>query len=221
MHKSILTVSAILSFGALAIPAAAEPANGEEKQRKVIKKKVGDSTLLEDLRAGGYVLLMRHANSPSGQENAVALSENCILAKGRGLDTKGVIQSRLIHDFLAGESIPVAMSYSSDRCRTVDTAKLVAPDAPTSVAKGLALPEESEASQLKDYISTRLDEDGGNILLVSHSNIVPFYGATTEEDEEEVPSGALFIIDPENWAQIARLDVETQLEVKMKIRAKQ
>ena len=215
-----LIARAILSFSFLAIPAVAEPAESQEPHRKVIKKKVGRATLFDDLRAGGYVLLMRHANSPSGQENPVALSDNCILAEGRGLDTEGMLQARLIHDFLVGEAIAVAKSYSSDRCRTVDTAMLVAPGAAWSVAKALAIPEESHALDFQKYVSTLLDEEGGNVLLVSHSNIVPFYGATTEGGEEEVPSGVLYIIDPENWSQIARLDVDTELKVKMKIRAK-
>lgn len=205
--------------GMAAIPTMANAEKTEENQRRIIKKRGDGGAILTRLRSGGLVILMRHANSPTEQENPVALGDNCDLADGRGLDTKGILQSSLIKDFLLSEGVSVSGVFTSHLCRTVDTARLVAPTLPAIHADGLASTDATKIAAFKSMVATTLEQDGGNILLVSHSNIVPLYGATAADGEDEVPSGTVFIIDPATWYQLARIDIETNVEVKMKVRA--
>jgi len=190
----------------------------QKAERRIVKKKGDGGGFFDRLKAGGLVILMRHANSPSNQVHSVALGNNCELAPGRGLDTKGILQASLVRDFLAEEEIPVAQTFSSYLCRTMDTARLVVPSIKIEKATGLASTDPEVIADFKLSVEAVLSESSSNVLLVSHSNIVPFYGAKAGVDEEEVPSGSVFIIDPAHWEAIARIDMETSLEVKMKVR---
>jgi len=68
--------------------------------------------------------------------------------------------------------------------------------------------EPAVIAAFKKEIEGELDgAPGGNILLVSHSNIAPLYGAYADEGEEEVPSGFLYIVSPEDWTAKGRIFV--------------
>ena len=69
-------------FSALAaIPLALGGADAEEGRTL--------DAVMAELAAGGNVILMRHANSPSDQIASVGMTEGCELGAGRGLDAKG------------------------------------------------------------------------------------------------------------------------------------
>ena len=82
--------------------------------------------VMADLKKGGVVILMRHANSPSGQSGSVGMTKDCTLQNGRGLDSEGFFQARFIGEFLLDNGVPIGSAFTSDMCRAWDTARLVA-----------------------------------------------------------------------------------------------
>jgi broad specificity phosphatase PhoE len=167
---------------------------------------------MAELAGGGAVVLMRHANSPSGQLAAVGMSEGCILGEGRGLDAKGFFQARFIGEFLRSEGVGLAAAYTSDMCRTWDTARLVAAGAPVEPEPALKTTNISEIDAFKQKIAARLAANPrDNILLVSHSNIVPLYADWGSP--EEIPSGVVLIVDPATWTVRDKLNLDVDLSV--------
>lgn len=155
-------------------------------------------TVLADLAAGGSVLLMRHANSPDGQIAAVGMTEGCTLQPGRGLDAMGFFQARFIGEFLKSHDVPISAAFTSDMCRAWDTARLVAAGAPVDPAGALKTTNISEIDFFKAALASHFAASPtSNILLVSHSNIVPLYADWTSA--EEIPSGVLLVVDPKTW----------------------
>lgn len=160
------------------------------------------------LRSGGHVLVMRHASSPHDQSGPVGLSEGCRLGEGRGLDALGLYQARALGAFLKNESAPLLGVYTSRMCRSWDTARLAAGGATVQPHDSQMTTDSKEIAVFKDEIvSLLLENPGHNILLVSHSNIAPLYGAYAKGDEEEVPSGVVFLVEPDQWRALARYEV--------------
>ncbi len=168
--------------------------------------------VLNDLALGGSVILMRHANAPAGQLASVGLTEGCDFADGRGLDAKGLFQARFIGEFFKEGEVGVALAYTSDSCRAWDTARLIAAGAPVLVEPALKTTDRSTIDSFKTVITTAFA--GGatsNVLLVTHSNILPLYvdwGST-----EEIPSGVILVVDPATWRVKQKLNLDIDLSV--------
>jgi broad specificity phosphatase PhoE len=169
-------------------------------------------TVLDDLAKGGRVILMRHANAPQGQAASVGLTAGCDFTDGRGLDAKGFFQARFIGEFFRTEGVSIGMGYTSDACRAFDTARLVAAGAPVAAEPALKTTNRSEIDAFKTVISTALAKGApSNVLLVTHSNVVPLYadwGST-----EEIPSGVILIVDPATWTVRDKLNMDVDLSI--------
>lgn len=170
-------------------------------------------TALADLRAGGLVILMRHANAPEGQAGSVGMTAGCDFADGRGLDAKGFFQARFIGEFLKEEKVPIARVLTSNACRAFDTARLVAAGAPVEAAPALKSTDRSLIDALKSTVGADLAgaAKGANILLVSHSNVVPLFADWGAE--VEIPSGVILIVDPKDWSVKEKLNLDFDLTV--------
>jgi phosphohistidine phosphatase SixA len=152
---------------------------------------------LGQLRAGGNIIVLRHATSPAGQKAAVGMTDGCTLAPGRGLDPQGFFEARFTGEWLAENGVTIDKTYTSDLCRSYDTARLVA-----AAGSGPVIPRaemKSDDPQVAEAFRAMLSADlaaapMANILLVSHSNIVPLYGASPLAGEDETPSGRIHIV---------------------------
>lgn len=199
--RSIVTSALCVAFLALSAPAFAT----EKVERSL-------DEVLADLAAGGSVILMRHANAPQGQLASVGLTEGCDFKDGRGLDAKGFFQARFIGEFFREQNVAIAMAYTSDACRAFDTARLIAAGAPVVVEPALKTTDRSIVDAFKSVVTTAFAKGAkANVLLVSHSNIVPLYadwGST-----EEIPSGVILIVDPKSWTVKAKLNLDFDLSV--------
>lgn len=166
------------------------------------------SVAFEALKRGGYVIVMRHANSPSDQVAPVGLSKGCVLDPGRGLDAEGFFQARAMGAILKAEGVPVLKAYTSKMCRSWDTAALAAAGAPVEPHPSQLSEKASDVAAMKAKVAKELSQHPGkNIILSSHSNIAPLYGATTRGREKEVPSGVIWLVHPGDWQAIARVDL--------------
>jgi len=133
---------------------------------------------IEQLRSGGNIIVMRHATSSSGQSPSIGLTEGCTLAPGRGLSALGFFEARLIGALFAENGVRIDKTYTSDLCRSYDTARLVA-----SAGSGPVIPREemkSDDPEVAERFKASLDAELAlnpkfNILLVTHSNITPLY----------------------------------------------
>lgn len=171
-----------------------------------------DKAAFDLLRAGGNVLVMRHANSPAGQTAPVGMSEGCTLAEGRGLDAKGFFQARALGELLAEEEVPILKAYTSRMCRAWDTARLVAGAAPVLPDDSQMTTDAAAVAAFKERIEAELAANPGtNIILSSHSNIAPLYGAEAAEGEDEIASGAIFVVRPPKWSSVARIELDVEV----------
>src|SRR5687767_15994385 len=97
----------LLSILLLACPALAEPS----------------AQLIEKLRAGGYVLYLRHTSTDFGQNDSRMKGyEDC--ENQRNLTDKGRDEARAIASHMKRLKIPVGAVLASPFCRTMETARL-------------------------------------------------------------------------------------------------
>ena len=201
-----MIVAACLALSGIGVSTQALSAKNDERADRTL------ASVMADLAAGGSVIVMRHANSPDGQIAPVGLTANCNLGAGRGLDAKGFFQARFIGDFLKSEGVSLSAAFTSDMCRAWDTARLVAAGVPVMPSEALKSTDRSTADRFKTIISSAfVDNPTGNILLVTHANIVPLY--TDWSAEEEIPSGVFLIVDPESWTVREKLNLDIDLSV--------
>lgn len=176
----------------------------------------GGEATFEMLREGGFVLVMRHAHSPGGQAASVGLSAGCELAPGRGLNATGFAQARILGAILAENKTPILKAYTSRMCRAWDTAALAAGGATVEESPSQISTDPAVVAAFKDAVAAELAANPGqNIILASHSNIAPLYGALVDEDEEELPEGLISIVDPVSWKGVdgAMLRIKAGVEV--------
>ena len=167
------------------------------------------SELLERLRQGGLVLVLRHGDSPHDQSAAVGLSKDCRLGEGRGLSAKGLARSRRLGSLLVESDVALLKAYTSRMCRSWDTAQLIAGAASVIPAAAQMTTDPAIIAEFKKEIEIEISaHPGQNIMLVSHSNIAPLYGAYAADDEAEVPSGYVFVVDPNTWNALGRFTTD-------------
>ncbi len=193
-----------LGLGALALMTVAAAA--KEPPARTLE------SVMAGLAGGGSVILMRHANSPADQIGSVGMTEGCTLQEGRGLDAKGFFQARFIGEFLKANDVKIAAGFTSDMCRCWDTARLVAAGAPVAPVPALRSTNMSEIDVFKGAVSALVGEKPGeNILLVTHSNIVPLFADWASP--EEIPSGVVLVVDPKTWKIRDKLNLDIDLTV--------
>jgi broad specificity phosphatase PhoE len=80
--------------------------------------------LIDDLRWGGYVIVVRHGATVSDQANTDSMSRNNVLAQ-RQLSEQGRAQAKSIGEAMRKLRIPVASVLTSTIQRAVDTGRLL------------------------------------------------------------------------------------------------
>lgn len=150
---------------------------------------------LSTLRAGGNLIIMRHATSPSNQIAAVGMTDGCVLQAGRGLNAQGFFEARFLGEWLAENHVKIDKTYTSDMCRAWDTASLVAVGGTVEPRPELKSDDPATAETFKRMLDAEFTAaPKANILLVTHSNITPLYGAGPLPGEAETPSGRVHIL---------------------------
>lgn len=176
----------------------------------------------ERLRQGGNIIVMRHATSPNGQAAAVGMTEGCTLAPGRGLSAQGFFEARFIGEWFAENGVKIDKTYTSDLCRSWDTARLVA-----AAAYGPVIPREemkSDDAAVAEAFRAELEAEllaapAANILLVTHSNITPLYWSGPRKGEEETPSGRIHIVRKVAVEETGPVWLVTMIDIKANITA--
>ena len=126
--------------------------------------------MIARMKAGGHILMIRHALAPGTGDPANFRIGDC--STQRNLDDRGREQARSIGKLLRSEGITSARVYSSQWCRCLETAELLAIG---SVAELPALNSFYELTQdrepnlkaLRKFIAEQ-PSDGELVILVTH-----------------------------------------------------
>jgi broad specificity phosphatase PhoE len=126
--------------------------------------------MIETLKNGGHILMIRHALAPGTGDPANFQIGDC--STQRNLDDRGRDQARAIGDWLRSKGITAARVYSSQWCRCLETAKLLQMG-PVKELPALnsfyELTENREPNlkALRQFIAKQ-PPDGKLIILVTH-----------------------------------------------------
>jgi broad specificity phosphatase PhoE len=132
-----------------------------------------DDALWPRLRAGGHVLLMRHASTEPGLGDPAGFKlDDCTTQ--RNLSAKGREESKLAGERIRREKVPIGRVYTSPWCRCRDTATLAFGRAedwePLSSFFERPHQEADFTERVKKRIGTYSTRDvGGNVVMVTHN----------------------------------------------------
>lgn len=126
--------------------------------------------LIEQIKSGGHILMIRHAYAPGTGDPANFKIGDC--ATQRNLDDRGRSQARAIGDWLRSKGIKDAKVYSSQWCRCQETAALlnfgpVAELPALNSFYGRPRNREPNVKALRSFIAT-LPANGELIIFVTH-----------------------------------------------------
>lgn len=200
LFARFLSVSLLFIFPCLIGQASAETLTG--------------TALIQHLRKGGYVLLMRHASSPSappGRKSAD--SENVALE--RQLDDTGRNSAIAMGRALKRLGIPVSTVLSSPTYRALETIRLASFGTPVTFSQlgdGGQSMLASAVSNQADWLRERASEPpalGSNTIIVTHMpNIVASFGNMARD----LKDGETLVFKPHgrgNVQLVARVEIET------------
>ncbi|OWW22865.1 hypothetical protein AYR66_14525 [Noviherbaspirillum denitrificans] len=157
----------------------------------------------EQLRTGGYILLMRHAQTDAGVGDPPGFTLGDCRTQ-RNLSSEGRVQARRTGEMFRNRGIAVGEVRTSAWCRCVDTATLAFDNAVVWPVLNSFFdnPErrERQTGELKDYI--RGYRSRANLVLVTHQvNITALTGET-------VAAGEIVVLKPgEPGAVVGKLKV--------------
>ncbi len=171
-------------LGAATIVFAAAPINVGAQQQ------LAGQALVDALRHGGYVIVMRHATTEAKPDAATVDIANC--ATQRNLAVEGRTMAQSIGHAIVAMHIPVAHVIESPFCRTRDTADLAFAQAgETNPGLGeKALKNDTTAADaaatLRPLVANPVPV-GGNTIIVTHGfNIKSILGADVVEGEAAI-----------------------------------
>jgi phosphohistidine phosphatase SixA len=150
---------------------------------------VSGPALMNALRQGGYVLVMRHASSPAmPPAKEAADPENVKLE--RQLDSMGKDSARAMGEAMKTLRIPVGDVFASPTFRVQQTVKLaalgnarIAPELGEDAAGMQGNTEAARTAWLKAKVA-EAPRAGTNMVLVTHSpNITAAFGVNAAEGE--------------------------------------
>jgi phosphohistidine phosphatase SixA len=168
--------------------------------------------VLKALRAGGYVIVVRHGATHADQADTDPLNLDNV-AKQRQLNDKGRADAKAVGDAFRRAAVPIGLSYSSRFQRAVETARLIGgkePQATLDISEGglVVSPNENNrrAAALRALAATA-PTAGTNTLIVTHKpNILDAFG----KDWFEIKEGEASIFKPEGngFALVARVTID-------------
>ncbi|MDO9636830.1 MAG: histidine phosphatase family protein, partial [Thiobacillus sp.] len=122
------------------------------------------------LQQGGHVLMLRHAHAPGFGDPAQFKLDDC--ATQRNLDAAGRAQATAIGNWLRRQRVQSARVYSSQWCRSLETARLIdlGPVTPLPALNSFFEREQERMSRLValNAFFARQPVDGPLIILVTH-----------------------------------------------------
>ena len=159
MRTCLLAIVGPLLIAAASLPAAAAP------------QSLSGSALIDALRRGGYVIVMRHASSPREEPDA-ATAEKDNVNHERQLDAAGRAAATAMGQGFRRLRIPVAEVLTSPTYRAMETARLAGWAAPRPMAelgdrgRNMQAVTETDGDALRKLASG--DVRDGNRVVITH-----------------------------------------------------
>ena len=204
-------LAACLSMAVLA--GAAAPALAQNSQPSQPPHPSGDvNRLLQDLRSGGHVILVRHGATFSNQADSDPFTFADV-SKQRNLNDKGKELARTFGEALRSAGVPVGKVYSSKFNRAYETAVLAGfRDIETTLdlsEGGLVVtPDENNrrAMALREMLAWTPEKGRNDILITHKPNIIDALG----KDWFDVKEGEASIFKPEggSYRLLARVQMQ-------------
>jgi phosphohistidine phosphatase SixA len=196
---------------------AAAPALG---QGQALNPQLEGPALIEALKKGGYVILMRHTSTDSFVPMPDSIQEgDC--GNQRNLSDAGRAQAEAIGRAIAKLGIKFDEVFSSPFCRCVSTAKLafgkVTEDQMLSVGDNLTLDEkDSQGAQIRKRLNTK-PAAGENTVLITHTgNLLYSFGLQTRPEgiahvfrPGVVVAQYVGYLEPQAWPAVAGIAADT------------
>ena len=155
--------------------------------------------LVQQLRAGGYVLLMRHAHSPSAMPAKNAADGGNIHLE-RQLDDTGRATARAMGAAIRALGIPVGAVFSSPTYRALETVRLAGLGTPATDARlgdggqsMVASAVSSQAGWLRQRVSQRPKTETDNFIVTQMPNIQAAFG----RDAADLTDGEALVFRPD------------------------
>src|SRR5215831_4152929 len=188
----------------------AEPSLAQSQGQEVTIRDA--KQLVESLRSGGYVIVVRHGATFSDQADTDPFNFDNI-AKQRNLNEKGKVLAEAFGDAIRQVGIPAGKVFTSNFNRAFETAVLAGfkdIEKTTDLTEGglVVSPDENgrRAAALRKML-TKVPEKGKNTFLITHKpNIIDALG----KDWFDVKEGEASIFKPEgsNYKLMARVQME-------------
>jgi phosphohistidine phosphatase SixA len=176
------------------------------------------AALLEDLRAGGFVLYVRHARTDQSQEDTDLAS----CETQRNLSAEGRADAVRIGEAWATLGISVDVIMSTEYCRTRETAQL-------AFGEPEIVPRAEFEETLDDWLAT-VPADGMNTIIVGHVDLLEEVTGIQIPEDVRLNEGDALVYRPlggamgsggyelvtrisfRNWFDLARIaaDMETE-----------
>jgi phosphohistidine phosphatase SixA len=158
------------------------------------------ASLVQQLRKGGYVFLLRHAHSPASPP-AKEIGDASNLSLERQLDEQGRDTAKAMGEAIKKLHIPIGLVLSSPTYRAMETVRLagLGPARPTSQLGdgGQSMMRDAvggQASWLRRTVASQ-PKFGSNTLLVTH---MPNIQTAFPEDAADLSDGEMLVFHPEN-----------------------
>jgi phosphohistidine phosphatase SixA len=129
-----------------------------------------DADLIERMKAGGHILMIRHALAPGSGDPANFKIGDC--STQRNLDDHGRAQARAIGMWLRSKGVTESRVYSSQWCRCLETADLLDMGPVNELPAlnsfyELVQNRETHLKALRKFIAKQ-PSDGALVILVTH-----------------------------------------------------
>ena len=201
------------AFVTLAILAGVAPASAQTAQSSQPTASIGGTKgLAEALRAGGYVILVRHGATFSNQADTDPFNLADV-AKQRNLNDKGKELAKAFGEAIRAAGVPVGKVYTSQFNRAYETAVLAGfknIETTVDLSEGglVVTPDENNrrAKALRDMLARAPDKGKNDILITHKPNIIDALG----KDWFDVKEGEASIFKPEGgkYRLLARVQME-------------
>ena len=184
---------------AAAMPASAQTLSGAE--------------LLAALRAGGYVIYFRHADTDHSRQDQPSVKfDDCTTQ--RVLSEKGRGNARAIGEAIRALDVPIDRVLASPLCRTVETAMLAFGSSEKSMATRETGPapagDPGRYAALRALLST-MPPAGKNTAIVGHG--YPYYSLTHKGQMLEEGEAAIIRPHGTSFEEVARLGLNEWREL--------
>ena len=146
-----------------------------------------ESALWQELRKGGYVLLIRHADAPGTFDPPGFQLGVC--STQRNLSEEGRAQSKRLGELFRAQNVAIAQVFSSEWCRCIDTATLAFGADKVKTWSAISSPrggDEKQARSNVEAVRQRIAQASlkTNMALVTHMfNIQDITGGGAAQGE--------------------------------------